>query len=286
MKLDTRSILFNGAGVLLFAGLGFYIVRSFIVTESMEQCTNRYDTLTEFVLDNGAGPLTPVQLVGTIGASQRGIVRNAKVVKVKGVSSGNALKVALRPDPPGTESGTGNGIGFVWTPRDFKDATAACLSYAVYVPKSFDFGNGGFLPGVFGGRPMTLREASDGKSALAQRVVWRVNGRGNLFAQMPDHDLTRGAYLAQEGFKFPRGRWVRIEKEIVLNDVGKWNGVSRLWIDGEIVASKERLTWRKSKELFLTGVQADIGYGIPQRDVPRPAKPGQLFVSQLELRWR
>lgn len=287
MQLNTRSILFNGAGAMLFVGLTFYIVRSFFVTETIPVCSARYPAATEFVLDQGNGPMSPVQLVGMIGASQRGIYRNAKVVKVKGVPSGRALKVALTPDPLDNESATstGNGIGFLWTPRELTGADKACLSYSVYLPKSFEFGIGGYLPGLYGGKPLSIADRSDGKNGFAQRVVWQNLGRGNLFAQVPGFETRGGAYIATDHFEMPRDRWVAIEQELVLNTPGRENGLARLWIDGKLVAASSKLSFRSKPDLLIEGVQADIGFGSPKRQLG-PPKSVNLYLSPMQLQWR
>ncbi len=285
MKLDLRSIVFNGAAAMMFLGLIAYLIRSLFVTETILPCSQRFDHPTEFVLERGGKSMSPVQLQGVIGASGRNILENAEVVRVKGIASPRALKVSVTPDPMDQrETAPGNGLGFIWSPRAMDGAKSACLAYSVYFPKSLEFGRGGFLPGVYGGEPMELNAVSDGKTAFAQRIVWRNNGRGNLYAQMPGYDATGGIFLSTKGFDFPKGEWIELEQEIVLNTPGKKDGLARVFVNGELALEKKWLEWRQSGKLLLTGVQAEVGYGVPRRSLS-PPKKSAIYLSPLQLRW-
>lgn len=286
MQLNVKSIAFNAAAAIMFLAGIVFLLRSAFVSEVVEPCSARYDDLTEFTLDTGSGPLSPAQLVGMIGASQRDIYNNAKVVRVRGVPGERALKIALANK--GIENGKPgqtNGIGFLWAPRTLTGARSACLSYSVYLPKDFDFGGGGVLPGLYAGKPLELSAAADGEAAVAQRIVWRNNNRGNLYAQLPGYETNGGAFFSQKGFELPKGRWVSVEQELELNAPGVSDGFARVWIDGEMVVEKKWLNWRKSKKLQLAGVVADVGYGVPRRIVS-PPKDTKLYLSPLQLRWQ
>ncbi|MBU1211439.1 MAG: hypothetical protein KJ587_09225 [Alphaproteobacteria bacterium] len=285
-QFNVKSILFNAAAGIVVLSTVIFMLRSLFVAEVIPPCSARYPSPTEFTLDNGNGPMSPVQLVGMIGTTQRGIYRNAKVVRVRDTSGKHALKVALRPDGEDARTtGEGNGIAFQWSPAGMAGATAACLSYSVYLPEKFDFGGGGVLPGLYAGAPETINESSDGKRAVAQRLVWRNNGRANLYAQLPGYEANGGAYLHQDGIAFPSGRWVKVEQEIKLNDLGKANGLSRLYLDGKIEIEKQWIEWRKNGKLTLSGVHAEVTYAMPRRDL-QPPKETAIYVTPLQLRWR
>lgn len=285
-QFNVKSIVFNAAAGLVVLSTFIFMLRSLFVTEVVPPCSARYPSPIEFTLDNGNGPMSPVQLVGMIGESQRGIYRNAKVVRVRDTVGKNALKVTLRPDADDARTtGEGNGIGFQWSPAGIAGASAACLSYSVYLPEKFDFGGGGVLPGLYAGTPASINEVSDGKRYVAQRLVWRNGGRANLYAQLPGYETNGGAYLHQDGVEFPRGRWVMVEQEIKLNDLGKTNGLSRLYFDGEMKIEKQWIEWRKNGKLTLTGVHAEVTYAMPRRDVV-PPKETAIYVTPLQLRWR
>lgn len=285
-QFNVKSILFNAAAGLVVLGTFVFMLRSLFIAEVVPPCSERYPSPVEFTLDNGSGPMTPVQLVGLIGESQRGIYRNAKVVRVRDTAAEHALKVTLRPDSENARtSGEGNGIGFLWQPAALEGATSACLSYSVYLPSKFEFGAGGVLPGLYAGAPVSLNDASDGKTAIAQRLVWRSNGRANVYAQLPGYETNGGAYLDTDGVEFPRGRWVAVEQELKLNDLGKANGLSRLYFDGEKVIEKNWMEWRKNGKLTLSGVDTDITYAIPRRQT-NPPKETAIYLSPMQLRWQ
>lgn len=285
MQLNSKTIIFNAAaGLVLLVGF-IYVLRSLFVSEVIPPCSTRYPGVTEFSLDNGNGPMSPEQLVGTIGGSQRGVYRNARVVRVRGIESENALKVSMHPDDPvADQSGEGNGIGFLWSPTSMNDATSVCLAYSVYLPKDFDFANGGVLPGLYAGTPTRLGETADGKASASQRLVWRSEGMVNVYTQLPGDETNGGTYLNGRGKPLEKGRWIRLEQEAVLNTPGKSNGLSRVWVDGELLLDKRRLEWRKEDALKLKGVLADVAYGN-HRGPALPPKQTAIYVSPLQLRW-
>lgn len=286
MKLTPQSIAFHSTGFILFAGTLTFVVRGLFVSEVVEPCSKRYSSVTEFTVDYGKGPLTPAQLIAMIGASQRGISQNAKVVRVKGVPGQRALRVELNQGDEVTKvPEDNNGIRFRWAPSNMGGADAACLAYSVYLPKNFDFGGGGILPGLYAGQPLELSETSDGKTAVAQRVVWRSGGGGNLYAQLPGYEVNGGAYLDQKGIEVAKGRWVNVEQEMVLNTPGKADGISRVWFDGEMKVDNRWLDWRKSEKLQINGVLANVSYALPRRTV-NPPKNTVVYITPMELRWR
>ncbi|MCH9807071.1 MAG: polysaccharide lyase [Alphaproteobacteria bacterium] len=286
MKLTPQAIAFHATGLILAAGTLTFVVRGLFISEVIEPCSTRYDEVTEFTVDYGKGPLSPAQLVAMIGANQRGVSQYAKVVRVKGTASPHALRIALHQ---GGETRKvpeeNNGIGFKWAPRDMGGAEAACLAYSIYLPKNFDFGGGGILPGLFAGKPLKLSDTADGKTAVAQRVVWRSGGGGNIYAQLPGYDVNGGTYLDQKGIEVGKGRWVKVEQEMVLNTPGTSDGLSRIWVDGELKIDKRWLEWRKHDQLKIEGVLHDIGYAMPRRAV-HPPKNTVVYITPMELRWR
>ena len=281
MKFTRQEMVFNGAFAFMFAGLVVYMVRDGLVSAAVEPCSQRYHSPTEFTLDNGAGPMSVVQLVGHIGTSQRGVYRNAKVVKVRGVDSGRALKVVLR-----ASDGEASGIRFRWSPRELEGATSACLSYSVYLPKKFEFGAGGFLPGLYTGERSRQGVSSDVDGSVMQRVEWQDDGRGGLTMQSKVDGEIKLRAVGIERFDLPRGRWVSIEQELVLNKEGKRNGKARLFIDGQKVVDNQQSKLRKSNGFAIGGVRADIGYSNLHRAAKPPANANSIYVSRMKLRWK
>ena len=55
------------------------------------------------------------------------------------------------------------------------------------------------------------------------------------------------APIRQDAFTLPKGRWVRIEQELVLNTPGQADGIARLWLDGDLKAEGTGLKLREMK---------------------------------------
>lgn len=284
-QYNTKSILFNAAAGVLVFGTFIFMLRSLLVAEVITPCSARYPQPVELPLENGEAPMSPVQLVGMIGDSQRGVYRNAKVVQVRDAASKHALKITLRPDREDARtSGEGNGIGFQWSPSGMKGSNSACLSYSLYLPEKFAFGDGGILPGLYAGKPAAFNDVLDGKLAATQRLVWQSSGEVNVYAQIPGYEVSGGLNLQPRGVEFPRGRWVSFEQEVKLNDMGRTNGFSRLFVDGELKIEKKNIEWRKNGKLTLSGVDANIAYAARRHDA-KPPKQTAIYMTPLQLRW-
>ncbi len=303
-KLPNRNtILFNGAAILIGGASVLFALKSSLIAEDVEQCSARYAQGTRMALERGGAPLTPEDLQARLAGTDWGVLDRAKVVKVK---SGPA-PVALQVDLTGAkaddrdESNGREGMGFTWGPRSMGQVTAACLAYSVYVPDGFDFGGGGRLPGLMGMRGAG-EEANPGNGngitvingtatsndpdapAFSARYAWRENGSGDIHTQIPS--LAEGRSLGNDrsGFTFPRGRWVALEQEVVLNEGKLKNGVMRVWLDGSLRFEKTNVVFRESDTAKITGVLAEV---VPMgRDTKADAKDQKLLLSPFEVRWK
>ena len=63
-----------------------------------------------------------------------------------------------------------------------------------------------------------------------------------------------------EGYTIPRGRWVQIDQEVVLNASDQENGILRVWIDGALAIDKADIAYRVKPDIALAGVAADVFY--------------------------
>lgn len=176
------------------------------------------------------------------------------------------------------------GMGFRWRP-DGLAAEAACLAYNLYLPADFEFNKGGKLPGLFGGTAPAGGKDVDGFNGFSARLMWRSNGRGEVYAYIPGKPDGRGESIDRGAWVFPRGRWIRIEEEIVLNTPGQANGQLRVWIDGELRLSRSDILFRSARDLRINGVMADIFYGGKTKEWAAP-KDTAILLSPFELRWR
>ena len=149
-KLNLNSILFNAAGagiVLIVAG---YMVKSFFVTDTTPQCSQRYTTGQQFPLHSAKGvALSPLELQARVSTREWGLLNNARVIEASDKSA-MYLQVAMtaadsEEDANSADSATTNGVGFTWQPQSLSGTRAACLAYRVYLPKNFSFAGPGTL---------------------------------------------------------------------------------------------------------------------------------------------
>ncbi len=303
-KLTPQTILFNGAGIGIGLLSAVYMINSALFTPTIPQCSQRYQKAIELGLKSRSGkPMTPIELETRAGLGSSGVLENASVELVDGAPSAAALKVRL-------EKGSGSvhakdakpgGISFLWKPSGMAGATAACLSYSVFLPSAFDFGGAGVLPGLFGGADPDVGGHTRG---FATRLMWNSDGMGQIDAELPNASSQQGASAGGEidvqipisdsarsvpigpsAFRLPRGRWVSIEQEVVLNSPDKSDGVARLWIDGTLKIERNDLHWRGGKMSGLAGVIADVSYGGVDNGYVAPADTA-LHISALQARWK
>jgi len=279
-KQATYNFIFNAVGVLIGVTILSYVVYSLTHTETEPSCSARYPAPLRFSLHTNKGTLmSPIELQARVGLNEWGVIDNTKVVADAAAPGGAALEVKLA-DVPDTEAESGqraNGVYFRWAPQQVRAASAVCLSYKVWLAEDFTFGKGGQLPGPFGG-PMGASAGGPGsKNRFAARPQWRLADDARFEVASTG---TGFRPVNQRGFALPKGRWMRIEQEMVLNTPGAANGVARLWLDGALKAENTHMALRKDASETVLGVLAAIGY------FRAPEKPGTLRITPFELSWK
>lgn len=273
------NLLINIGGGLVAALVVGYVLYASLVTEVEQACSGRYPAPTRFSLRTSAGkPLTAIELQARVGLRDLGVVDNARVVPAEGGPSSEALEVKLRKLPGSADKDASgrNGIEFFWSPPGIAGASAACLTYSIWLPEKFDFGGGGTLPGVFGGEATAPGQRMV-DNTLSVRPEWNADGRASIGASVEGGERHPGV---DAKYSLPLGRWTKVEQEVVLNAPGEANGIGRLWIDGSLFAKDMHLPLRKDAKAMLSGVLVAIGYrGLP------PA-PGAILLSPIEIAWR
>jgi hypothetical protein len=277
MRKSTKlAILFNGAALLLVGASAAAIVRSLFVTEETPPCATRYAEGTQLALERYDGEkFTPADLQARFGGNDWGLLDNTSIVDVKDGPAKHAIQIRFaKSEPTSPQAGDRNGMGFTWRPHDAGGASAACLSYSARVQEDFDFGKGGRLPGL-------LAAAGQGtaKEQISASPGWRADG--NLDALMSG--LTEARPLSSKRTsELPRGRWMAIEQEMILNTPGMRDGVLRLWLDGALKFEATDLAFRDKPEVKISGVLAEAVSASPSVSA---GKTRSLLVSPLELRW-
>lgn len=284
MQMPTRlAILFNGAALLIVGASGVAVFRSILIPEEIASCGSRYQRGTQLSLERSPGEmLTPADLQARFGGRDWGLLENASIVVRKDSPTGHAIEVRLaRATAESTPTVEHSGIGFTWQPKLVSGITAACLTYSVFIPEDFDFGKGGRLPGLLG----TSNEGPAGEIAFSTRPVWRDNGGLEIYGHLPQ--WTEGKWLpnGRGGYFFPRGRWVSLEQEVVLNTPGQSDGMLRMWADGSLKFEKAGLLFREDSGVKISGALVETAL-TDRAAGASTSKPRTLWLSPVELRWQ
>ena len=182
--------------------------------------------------------------------------------------------------PQGSAESKG-GATFPWEPRVLQGKASACLSYQVLFPAGFDFQRGGALPGIGGA------DAGDQGDKFLARLAWRPKGTGGVTVRVTENGATRAVPAEREGFEFPRGKWVKLEQEVVLNTPKKSDGILRVWVDGTLAIDRTDMTYRAKPDVTISGVSVDAFYGSGPDDVQTGrAKDAKVWLTPFEVRWQ
>ncbi|EWH02598.1 polysaccharide lyase [Halomonas sp. BC04] len=158
-------------------------------------------------------------------------------------------------DQDGVERG---GLGFYTRETALENSDRACLHYKVRFEPVFDFVKGGKLPGLYGGDAPSGGDKVDGENGFSIRLMWREKGQGELYPYVMDLE---GESMGRGAWTFPRGRWISVEQEVILNTPGQDNGMARIWIDGRPVLEKGGLVYRTSESVSIDGLMFSTFFG-------------------------
>ncbi len=286
---NFKSMAVAGAGIALAAFLFVYLAHDLMTTEKVAPCSSRYPAATEFSFRaDGDKPMSPIELQARAGANEWGVLERGEVVALADAPSSYVLQVQL---PKGSTSMhpqdmPRGGLSFRWQPQDMDGAKSACLSYSAFIPADFKFGNGGELPGIFGGRNYQPARFAEADQGMSTHLKWGEEGKGDLIMQTPTTKGSKPPYHLDLGsFLLPRGRWFSVEQEVVLNAPDKADGIGRLWIDGALKVDRSKIVWRTSEVLTLTGAVHDVWYGGLVSTATAPADTA-LALTPMNLSWQ
>jgi hypothetical protein len=281
MQMPSRlGILFNGAALLILGATVAAAVRFSFMSDDIAPCSTRYEHGTQLSLARPGGELlTPADLQARSAGTDWGL-ENTRIIEARGGSAKQAIEVRFTPAKASAMPADGKvGMGFSWMPRSAGKPAAACLTYSVFLSKDFDFAKGGRLPGF-------VASAGDQDAAagtVSSRIAWRESGGLELRAQMADW-LEPRRVAGDKIYILPRGQWVALEQEIVLNTPGAKDGALRVWADGAMVLEKTGLVIREKAQTQISGVLAETTVS-PQPGTTLP-KDQKVLLSPPELRWQ
>ena len=282
-KTDIKVILFNAAAVVITIGALIGLLRSFIFTPAAAPCSERYLNTAEFAVQRAGVVLTAADLQASLGGNDAGVIDNLEISPDKSAPAPVVLNVKLPQgsSAPSSESAAKGGVSFPWQPRAARGKTAVCLSYSVLLPANFDFYRGGILPGVRGAD--LSGQSEDG---FVARPAWRPDQKGGASLRVTAGDKVERT-IAEREFTFPRGRWVRLELETVLNAPKQADGILRTWVDGKLAIERTDVVYRQKSAIAVSGVSADVFYGTEDSSASAAApKDTKVSVTPFELRWQ
>jgi hypothetical protein len=287
---QQAKLIVNSVGAISALIVVGWIGYSALHTEEMAVCEGRYPTSTRFSLASSSGEsATLSELQARIGSSEWGLLQNGRVLAPEAGTNTHVLGVTLAK---GTNGGyrpeqTRGGIGFTWTPSDIGDANpkAACLSYRVLLPANFQFPPGGTLPGLMIGSAFNPRGEPVVGDGAAVRPGWSADGRTVVNVQYATREGWKNPPAISAETRWPSGRWINVEQEVILNDAGKKNGIIRLWLDGELAGENTALALRGDGAVAMGGVIADIHYGGVLNNVTAP-EDTEIRLSPFVVRWQ
>ena len=279
----TKFIVFNAAAGLVGVAALVAAVRSVLMPAALAPCTERYHSMTAFNLERAGVPLTPADLQASLGGKDVGVMDNVTIGPMKDAPAPLAMAVVVRQanaTPQGSADPKG-GATFPWEPRVLQGKAAACLSYHVRFPAGFDFQRGGALPGIGGA------DAAEQGDRFLARLAWRPKGVGGVTVRVTANGVASAIPAEGEGFEFPRGKWVKLEQEVVLNTPKKNDGILRVWVDGTLAIDRTDMTYRAKPDVAVSHVSVDVFYGSgPDDPQAAVAKDAKVWLSPLEARWQ
>ena len=267
----------NAVGGLLFLVVGGYFTWDLTRSRESPACSGRLGVATQMSFQRPDGTvLSPAEFQARVGISERGIIEKTSIQRVVGEKP-LILNIAL-----GGPSGEDKGAGFSWSLPGVSKGRSACLSYNVFVPADFAYGEGGNLPGLF-----ALANGSTGEgvpSGVVAGITWSDQGALNLVVRYSGLAMPVDAYRPfwwPANGALPRGRWVRIEQEAVLNTPLQADGIARIWVDGKLALEKPDLMWRAHPGVQWAGTLADISYAQPIQSNDKKLTTLQLTPPQM-----
>ncbi len=104
------------------------------------------------------------------------------------------------------------------------------FSYWLKFDDGFPWIRGGKLPGLCGGSCPSGGARVTGLGGWSMRYMWRADGQGEQYAYiLPAREY--GAELGLGSWRFATGTWHRLSEELILNEGGSPDGISRVWYD-------------------------------------------------------
>lgn len=298
MAISARTaILFNVAAALVAASAVGAVVRGWFHTPRAIPCDQRYRSVMLMPLEKDGQPLTAADLQSRSGGRDIGLLDNVEIARAPGAPAPIAIKVSLPKGSAAPDTGDlrVGGMSFPWEPRAVRAQNAVCLSYSVKLSADFDMSQNGVLPGIAG------RNFDTEDEKFAVHVAWfNTNESGIVHKIQTRAEQPAGADVAPapavekpapqfefeaKTFELPKGRWARVNQELVLNKPDASDGVLRIWVDGRLALERTDMRFRTDAGVVIAGVAATAH--LMQQDISGPAPiESSIWFTPYELRWQ
>jgi chitosanase len=194
---------------------------------------------------------------------------------------------------PGLASGTFAGRAAAGGALAGDGTGAQVLSFQVVMPKGFEWGAGGVLPGLEAGPAnCTLAGAAAG-DCWSVRLAWGPGGSGLLVGALPAAGQARPlapwppgaggapAALALEPtgeFKWRRNAWQVVRLAVQANEPGKADGVVEARVGGAVVFRRADLVLRAGPGLGVDRAPVSAAYAPAVGGADEPKRPAKLIA--------
>jgi len=125
------------------------------------------------------------------------------------------------------------------------------LDYYVKFNAGFDFGKGGKLPGLAGGRRNTGNDRATG-DGWSIRYMWNRSRKVSLYIYHMDQRKNHGDNWYLRGRKFKVGRWHRLTQRVKLNTNNEADGILEVWLDGKKLLSRSNVRFRANGQAAIS----------------------------------
>lgn len=283
IKLSTKFLAVNiGAGTVMVAAFISFMQSTF-TRPNVPVCSSRYNHQVSLELGRDGVAATVADIQSTMNGRDEGIADNLTIAQFTQGPARFAMGVKIAPGTGEQRSNRApaGGISMPWTPTMLEQPHAACLSYDVFLPADFAFDGGGTLPGLFGGPAES--SASDA-SRFSANLSWHGDGSPKLYLEVKSGEYQRAGAFASYLGTLPRGRWVHVDQELVLNSPGNSDGLARMWLDGKIETEVKGAWLRENNEGVIAGVSGEVYSGGSGTQGTAKAE-ATIWISPFVLRW-
>lgn len=279
---DKRLVAINVVAGAVIIGAAISFVKHSFARPTIEVCSTRYNRGTILGLDEAGSPVTPSAIQASAFGHDRGVLDNLVVEPAVKAPSKFVMAVDVSGERQTSGSKPYPGIEFPWTPQSLMGVDAACLTYDVLIPEDFAFADGVTLPGLYA-VPKTGGDYAD-KVRVDTRLIWGGQGEAELLVYASDNAGEARTVYPLYDKKFPRGKWVRVEQEIVLNTPGMANGTVRMWFNGALETDVRGADLRNDNNVAVAGV-ASVVQRKGRTEKPLETAKTQVRISPFQVRW-